>query len=219
MAYVSHANGSATSSGTTTSSGALNVTAGRTVVVVWSTQEDGGQTHTCADTAGNTYGSPVVQVGSFGERLKIWVVHNCLGHASNVVTVTSSGAHRYKYIDQVQLDPGGTGTTDDSDSEENAGSTDGTCPAMDATGAGTVVYGTASTNDRSWTPDTNFTELTDFASGLSTGYRDVTGSGSFTAGATASGTSNVSVGAVIVKDAAAGATVRPRSLLLTGAGC
>lgn len=205
MSYASNSTGSAAGNTNTTSTAALSVTAGRTLVIVFSTQEGSGvASFTCADTAGNTYGSVVVDVGTFGERVIIFVVHNCLGHASNVATVTSSSNHRFKYITQVQLDTGGTGTTDDFDEQENAGSADGTTPSMDATGAGTIVYGTSSTNDRSWTPNTNFTEIQDAAAGHSVGYRDIASGGSYTAGAQASGASNICVGAVIVKNAAGG---------------
>lgn len=225
MAFVDRATptGQDGTSSTTTISNALAVTAGRSIVVVWSTQEDGGQTHTVADTAGNTYGSPVVSSpGTLGCRVRIWVAHNCLPHASNVVTVTSSTAHRYKAVDQIQLNMGGTGTTDTSGSEDNAGSTDGVVTGLSATGNGTIIYGTSSTNDRSWNDaGISMTELGDTGAGFSSGYRDITGAGTYSGGATAASASNVCVAVAIFKDAAGGggaATMRRSTVTMMGVG-
>lgn len=49
-------------------------------------------TQTISDTAGNTW---VLQGTSpadgYGDKVRIWTAHNCLGHASNVITSTLSG--------------------------------------------------------------------------------------------------------------------------------
>lgn len=209
MSYVSNSTGSNAANNTTCATAALSVTAGRTLVVVFTSQDEfSGQTHTVTDTAGNTYGSAVVSAGASGEIARLWVVHNCLGNANNVVTVTANVNQRFKFATQVQLDTGGTGTTDDSDSLSASGTADATTPSMTASGAGTIVYGTTSTNDRTWTANTNFLEAQDTGTGHSVGYRDIESGGSYTAGAQASSSSNISVVAVIVANAAGGGTTR-----------
>lgn len=203
-AYVGHRqNSDGTSSTTVTLGGNYASTAGNCLVAILCTQEDGGQAHTIADGGVNTWpSSPTAQSpGTIGVRVKFWVLYGCAGGNINP-TITASSAHRYKHFDLLEFS--GVAATDDTDSMAGAGTANGTTPALTLSTSGVNIYGTTSSNDRSWTPDTGYSEVSDIASGQSTGYRIFASSGSNTAGAQASSASNIEVAAVALSDSGGG---------------
>lgn len=88
IAYVNGASGAFPGdSQTTITTPATSLTAGNRLVVLvrWST--GGGSISSVTDTAGNTYSLVRTQAG-LSSSLAMYEVNNCLGHGSNVVTVT-----------------------------------------------------------------------------------------------------------------------------------
>lgn len=70
---------------------AISHTAGNLIVVLCWAGADDSNVSGVTDTAGNTY-LEALRVVALGATAEIWYAYNCLGHATNVVTVTRIGA-------------------------------------------------------------------------------------------------------------------------------
>lgn len=85
---------------------ALNCAAGNTIIVGISNYTPGNRRTvvSIADTAGNTYTRCGVNTegGNGSHDQEVWVATNIIGHASNVVTVTFSGAATYRVVGVAQ---------------------------------------------------------------------------------------------------------------------
>ncbi len=207
MGYANAAAGVADSNGTTCITQPLAISSGDTIAVgVMCMEIFGGQTIAgVADTAGNTYERQTLSaISDNGAMAEWWVCGNATGHASNAVTVTWSANARYKSAVQIQLTGMDTSSpVADADKASVSGSATVTTPTMTSAGPCTVLAVATSTNDRSWTPKSGFTELLDLMVqfGSLSGqmqYRDSVSAWNDTVSATASSSSNCALSAVII---------------------
>ena len=104
ITYVNGDVGSSDSEATTIAAAAINASAGNAIVVCISNYSSTPRTvSSIADTAGNSYArmGDVYNSGSF--TVELWIAQNITGHATNVVTVTYSGAAGYRRAMVLQL--------------------------------------------------------------------------------------------------------------------
>lgn len=203
-AFVDVTTGFDGSANTVVATASNTFAAGNLAVGGFASQEWASQTYTFND--GTTeFTAAVASAGGAGISVLRYLPNT--GAGGKVLTVTASANERYKHLNLIEISGCDTSTPlDDSDSAEASGATDVTTPSMTASTSGIIVYCCTSTNDRTWTPGTGFTEINDGAGGNSyeSGYQVIATSGSYTASATASAASNLSIAAAIFKDAAGG---------------
>jgi hypothetical protein len=78
------------------STSAYNQAAGNCIYVCCNCYSPGATTFAISDTAGNSYGSPVLSVnGGNSNLIQVWAITNCLGSAFNAVLVTLSSFPSY----------------------------------------------------------------------------------------------------------------------------
>lgn len=139
IAYVSgQVNTPDSSSGTSISSPALNVTSGRLIVVAvygYDPTFSGLTVTGISDTAGNTYHQAASYASDPALCQDIWYAYNVTGNANNVVSVTFNRACVYKICAQHQYS--GARTTSPLDTSNNG--TNGSGTSM-STGATTSNY-------------------------------------------------------------------------------
>lgn len=206
MAYVNYvqaANGNVTSFALP----ALNCTTGNLIVVLWTSQEgSGGDTVTASDTAGNTYtGLTIRGSGGGGASAKILYAYNITGSASNVITVTIGTSRRYMVATAMQFS--GMDTTSGVYVGESGGVASATTTisagSISVTGNAVAVGCFSSTNDRTWTAGSGYTEVYDGGGSHMSEYQIGTAS-SYNPGATASDSSNLVAAAAVFKEASTG---------------
>ncbi len=113
IAFVNAARGGNTSSASSIASAATSATAGNLLVAMFyiddSTKTPSGVP---TDTAGNTYfqTGTTQQIGGGGGNMCIFYAYNCLGNASNIVTLSLSGSSSDRAYSVLQFS--GVPTTD-----------------------------------------------------------------------------------------------------------
>jgi hypothetical protein len=94
------------------------------------------------DTAGNTYfAAGNVEIGGGGGYIYMYYAYNCLGNASNVVTLSLSGSSAYRAYDILQFS--GVPTTDPKINTASGSLSSGTtlnCSTALSHGSGSAVY-------------------------------------------------------------------------------
>ena len=198
---------------TTVASDAKNTTTGNLIAVCDTTQEGAGSTtiDSVADTAGNTYVAGThYGAGGGGGMVRWFYARTATGNASNVVTATMSGNTRYKAIFQIEISGLDTSASVFADESGGIAFASSTISPGDLTlsAAGIFLYGVVATNDRSFTPDSAYTEIDDAQGGAwggsgSTAYDIDTGS-TDNPTATASSASNLTIAAIAFLDASGG---------------
>lgn len=190
---------------TTVSTGAKSTTDHNSLIVGFVGQEgDGVATISgCVDTAGNLY-TPLTQVGAGGGgAIARWFYcHDIVGHPSNVCTGTWSNAERYKHAIQIEV----SGLKNQAPLDEG-----GDIPfaatlasiALDLGSAVGPIFAIAtSTNDRTWTPGSGFTEIADWGtSAAAEYYTTLAATGALSAQITANAASNLTFAAVAFEQA------------------
>jgi len=197
-------------SNTTVATAAKSTTTGNTLLVGFVAQEGEGVAtiSSCTDTAGNTY-TALTQIGpGGGGAIARWFYsHNITGNASNVCTGTWSAATRYKHAIQIEI----SGLKN-----QAPVSSVGAVPTSSTTASVTIAMGSAvgvvfalatSTNDRTWTAGSGFTEIADWGtSAAAEYYTALNATGNVTTAITASGSSNLTFSATGFEEAASGAS-------------
>lgn len=204
------ANGSAAA--TTLASPALSTTTGNSLLVGCLSQVGDYVSTTITgvtDTAGNTYTALTMQgsAGAGAQILRWFYCHNITGNASNVATGTWSASTSSRHIIQIQF----SGAKNQAPISEGGNAVLGvsSCPVSVAMGStvGAVFAMATSSNDRTWTPGTGFTEINDW--GASAGAEYYTGfnaTGTITADMVPTSATNVSLVAVGFEEATSGAS-------------
>jgi len=169
---------SGSASAATLDSPALSTTSGNSLLVGCASQEGdyvGTTIDSVTDTAGNTF-IPLTMQGSGGAGAQIirwFYCHNITGNAANVATGTWSAATRYRHIIQIEF----SGAKNQAPISEGGAFALGvsTCPVNVSMGStvGAVFALATSSNDRTWTPGSGFTEINDW--GTSAGAEFYTG--------------------------------------------
>ncbi len=199
-------------SDTTVSTGAKSTTDHNSILVGFVGQEgDGVATISgCVDTAGNLY-VPCTQVGAGGGgAIARWFYcHDIIGHVANVCTGTWSNAERYKHAIQIEV----SGLKNQAPLDQN-----GDIPFSATLASASLNLGAAvgpifaigtSTNDRTWTPGSGFTEIADWGtSAAAEYYSTLAATGTLAAEMTANAASNLTFAAVAFEQA--GGIVIPR---------
>lgn len=197
-------------SNTTLATAAKSTTTGNTLLVGFVAQEGEGVAtiSSCTDTAGNTY-TALTQIGpGGGGAIARWFYsHNITGNASNVCTGTWSAATRYKHAIQIEI----SGLKN-----QAPVSSVGAVPTSSTTASVTIAMGSAvgavfalatSTNDRTWTAGSGFTEIADWGtSAAAEYYTALNATGNVTTAITASGASNLTFSATGFEEATSGAS-------------
>ena len=201
-------------SNTTLATAAKSTTTGNTLLVGFAAQEGEGVAtiSSCTDTAGNTY-TALTQIGpGGGGAIARWFYsHNITGNASNVCTGTWSAATRYKHAIQIEI----SGLKN-----QAPVSSVGAVPTSSTTASVTIAMGSTvgavfalatSTNDRTWTAGSGFTEIADWGtSAAAEYYTALNATGNVTTAITASGASNLTFSATGFEEAS-GAASHPTS--------
>lgn len=147
--------------------------------------------------------------GGAGTQIIRWFYcHNIIGDASNVATGAWSAATRYRHIIQIEF----SGAKNQAPISEggNFGLGVSTAPVNITMGStvGAVFAMATSSNDRTWTPGTGFTEINDW--GSSAGAEYYTGfnaTGTITADMVPTTATNLSLVAVGFEEAAVAPTI------------
>lgn len=208
MAFVNSTTGSG-SSVTSFSLSALNCTSGNLLVVLWTSQEGaGGDTVSCSDSAGNTYTGLTIRGSGGLASARIFYAYNITGSASNVITLTIGVSRRYMAAHALQFS--GMDTTSAVYAGESGGVGGGAATisagSISVTGNAVAVACFTSSNDRTWTPGSGYTEVGEIGGSHMTEYQIGTSS-SYNPDATASGTSTLTAAAAVFKEASAGSMV------------
>jgi len=134
---------------TSVDAGAINTAVGN-AIVVFTRYEDNDTTVTISDTAGNAYTELTtthVQQGTSGGRLVAHYCLDCLGHSTNVVTVSFGVSKGYIRVTAEQWS--GIASLVDHETASSTG-TSVTGAGLVATEAGALIAGTGTYNSRSY---------------------------------------------------------------------
>lgn len=213
------------SDGTTASKTAVvfdssqNVIAGNNLIVElrW---EGGTSSPTVSDTAGNTY-EPVdtAQLGATSGYVSLWYCLNCLGNASNVITVTHPVARTFNKGSASQFSSTNAMAFVSSEKASTSG-TSITGAGLSASDDGLLIAGLGAFNFiATWTLGGDLANNR----GGNLGYAydgDVifAGSGTKTAAFTVSSSTNLGMVAALFSDVAVGGVTQLGSLSLMGVG-
>lgn len=139
MALVSRVNAGDASASTTVASPSQTHTAGNLLVVcIWSDQSGAAVDAVLADTAGNTFTHVTDSAFQDGVGVvELAYAHNCLGHASNVITATFDTSSTYRAITVLEFD--GFGASDPFADSGAQFDTDDSLTTGTLTGTGTRV--------------------------------------------------------------------------------
>jgi hypothetical protein len=121
IAFVNRAQGGGSVSASSIISPAAAHTAGNLLVALMTFDASGGNFSSITDTAGNTWiqAGTETLAGPGNNKLRIYYAYNCLGNASNVVTVNLSAGTVYRSL--VVLQFSGIQTSSDPLSDNKAG--------------------------------------------------------------------------------------------------
>lgn len=200
-------------SNTSVATSAKSTTTGNSLLVGFASQEGLGTAtiDSCTDTAGNTFvGLPQVGAGGGGAIARWFYCHNIAGDASNVCTGSWSAATRYKHAIQIEI----SGLKNQAPLDEGGAvplSTTLASVSLDLGSAVGPIFAIASsTNDRTWTPGSGFTEIADWGTSAAAEYfSTLDATGTVSAEMTASGASNLTISAVAF-EAASSLTIAPK---------
>lgn len=195
-------------SDTTVSSAAKSTTTGNSLLVGCMSQEGGGSATITGitDTAGNTFTALTMRDdGAYGSILRWFYCHNITGNASNVVTGTWSAATRYKTIIQIEISgPKNQAPVSDVSGVTLGGTTVSASVVM-GSAVGAIFSIATSSNDRTWTPGSGFTEINDWGNSAAADYyTGFDATGTITASQTASSASSLLLGAVAFEEEGGG---------------
>ena len=165
-ASITSANGNNGASDTTVATGTtLNVSAGNLLIAIVTTQENGiaNRVSTVTDGGSNSL-TKVVEEFTLGAYSSIWYKENAAANAAATFTATVTANTRYKVITVLNISGGLlSGALASSQAGFFTGTTSGSLSSSLTVPSGTAIYvgGGVSTNDRTWTADTGFTEVYD----------------------------------------------------------
>jgi hypothetical protein len=183
---------------TTVTTSACAVTTGQTIVVLFASQEGTGSlTVTVSDTAGNTYVIRPMRAGAGGGTACVAYCEKAIGNASNIVTVTTSTSVRFKHAAQVvyETDANILRYVDDDFGEASSATTVTSNALTGLAGDSLVVAIATSTDDRTWTPGSGYSEVADWGSSA-TVIEKITTASTESPSATASSSSNLLIASV-----------------------
>jgi len=192
-------------SDTTVSTGPKSTTDHNSILVGFLGQEgDGVSTISgCTDTAGNLY-LPCTQAGAGGGgAIARWFYcHDIIGNPANVCTGTWSNAERYKHAIQIEISGLKNQAPIDQNSDIPFAATLASAALSLGAAVGPIFAIATSTNDRTWSPGSGFTEIADWGtSAAAEYYTTLAATGSVSADMTANLASNLTLAAVAFEQA------------------
>ena len=192
-------------SNTSVATSAKSTTTGNSLLVGFASQEGLGTAtiDSCTDTAGNTFvGLPQVGAGGGGAIARWFYCHNIAGDASNVCTGSWSAATRYKHAIQIEISGLKNQAPIDQNSDIPFSATLASAALSLGAAVGPIFAIATSTNDRTWSPGSGFTEIADWGtSAAAEYYTTLAATGSVSAQMTANSASNLTLAAVAFEQA------------------